>query len=371
MAIAIERDSPPVRAGAFGPQWDLGDEEIEQLTEVIRAGKLSRLGGTKVIGVIEPNPGDEIITTSITDFGTVIGILYQNAVPVFADIDPLSGNLDVNDVAAKITERTKAIVLVHLYGNPGDLTPFVELARKHNIFLIEDCAQSQLAEYQGRPVGSWGDLGCFSFGGKHMTTGDDDLADRLKWFTDKGNPRQPVYEHNYLAPNYRMTDLQGAVGLAQLKKVGAAVAKKQWAANQLNEVVASEPGLSMQTVLPDARHSYWVFAFHMEPTAFRVPAKQFAAALQAEGMPANSPYLVYPIYKYPALAQRHTYGTSGFPWAYPNVARDIDYGSLSLVGSERFLETAIVVPMNPSYTEQDVENFGIAIRKVAEHYRVR
>ena len=408
MAIAIERDSPPVRAGAFGPQWDLGDEEIEQLTEVIRAGKLSRLGGTKVnqfeqdfaakqgvkyaqavtsgtaavhtaIGVIDPNPGDEIITTSITDFGTVIGILYQNAVPVFADIDPITGNLDVNDVAAKITERTKAIVLVHLYGNPGDLTPFVELARKHNIFLVEDCAQSQLAEYKGRPVGSWGDLGCFSFGGKHMTTGDggmvitnrDDLADRLKWFTDKGNPRQPVYEHNYLAPNYRMTDLQGALGLAQLKKVGAAVAKKQWAANQLSEVVASEPGLSLQAVLPEARHSYWVYAFHMDPTAFRVPAKQFAAALQAEGVPANSPYLVYPIYKYPALAQRHTYGTSGFPWAYPGVARDIDYGALSLAGSERFLETAIVVPMNPSYSEQDVENFGIAIKKVAEHYRVR
>jgi dTDP-4-amino-4,6-dideoxygalactose transaminase len=408
MAIAIERNSPPVRSGAFGPQWDLGDEEIEQLVEVIRAGKLSRLGGAKVvqfekdfaakqdvtyaqavtsgtaavhtaIGVIDPNPGDEIITTSITDFGTVIGILYQNAIPVFADIDPVSGNLDVNDVAAKITGRTKAIVLVHLFGNPGDLTPFVELARAHNLYLIEDCAQAQLATYKGRPVGSWGDLGCFSFGGKHMTTGDggmvitnrDDLADRLKWFADKGNPRQPVYEHNYLAPNYRMTDLQGAVGVAQLKKVDEAVRKKQWAANQLSEVIASEPGLSLQAVLPDARHSYWVYAFHMDPGKFSVPAKQFAAALQAEGVPANSPYLVYPIYKYPALAQRRTYGTSGFPFAHPEVGRDIDYGALSLPGSEKFLETAIVVPMNPSYSEQDVESFGIAIKKVADYYRVK
>ncbi len=408
MAIAIERNSPPVRSGTFGPQWDLGDEEIAELTDVIRAGKLGRLGGTKVVqfekefasqvgvkyaqavtsgtaavhtavGVIDPNPGDEIITTSITDFGTVIGILYQNAVPVFADIDPVTGNLDVNDVAAKITERTKAIVLVHLFGNPGDLTPLIELARAHNLVVIEDCAQSQLAEYKGRPVGSWGDIGCFSFGGKHMTTGDggmvvtnrDDLSERLKWFTDKGNPRQPVYEHTYLAPNYRMTDLQGAVGLAQLKKVGLAVAKKQWVANQLSEVVSSEPGLSLQTVLPAARHSYWVYAFHMDPTRFRVPANQFAAALQAEGVPANAPYLVYPIYKYPALAQKRTYGTSGFPWTYPIVARDIDYGSLSLPGSERFLETAIVMPMNPSYSAQDVENFGIGICKVAEHYRVK
>ena len=408
MAIAIERNSPPVRSGTFGPQWDLGDEEIEELIDVIRAGKLSRLSGTKVVqfekefaaqqgskyaqavtsgtaavhtavGVIDPNPGDEIITTSITDFGTIIGILYQNAVPVFADIDPVTGNLDVNDVAAKITPRTKAIVLVHLFGNPGDLTPLIELARAHNLVVIEDCAQAQLAEYKGRPVGSWGDIGCFSFGGKHMTTGDggmvvtnrDDLSDRLKWFTDKGNPRQPVYEHNYLAPNYRMTDLQGAVGLAQLKKVGLAVAKKQWAANQLNEVISSEPGLSLQTVLPEARHSYWVYGFHMDSTRFRVSADQFAAALQAEGVPVNVPYMVYPIYKYPALAEKRTYGTSGFPWTYPDVARDIDYGSLSLPGSERFLETTIVMLMNPSYSTQDVEQFGIAVRKVAEHYRVK
>jgi perosamine synthetase len=406
MAIAIERNSPPVRAGDFGPQWDLGDEEIEQLIDVVRSGKLGRLGGTKVnqferdfaemqgvryaqavtsgtaaihtaIGVIDPNPGDEIITTSITDFGTIIGILYQNAVPVFADIDPVTGNLDLDDVTAKITDRTRAIVLVHLFGNPCDLTPFVELARAHNLFLIEDCAQAQLAEYRGRLVGSWGDLGCFSFGGKHMTTGDggmvisnrDDLAERLKWFTDKGNPRQPVYEHQYLAPNYRMTDLQGAVGVAQLKKVGEAVRRKQWVANQLNEVVSSEDGLSLQTVLPDARHSYWVYAFHLDPEAFSVSGQRFAAALQAEGIPANSPYLIYPIYKYPALAQQRTYGTSQFPWSNTQIGRNIDYGSLSLPGSERFLETAVVIPMNPSYNEKDVVDFGLALRKVAHHYR--
>ncbi|MBV7332547.1 DegT/DnrJ/EryC1/StrS family aminotransferase [Chloroflexi bacterium TSY] len=408
MAIALERNSPPVRAGDFGPQWDLGDEEIAELTDVIRAGKLGRLGGTKVdqferdyaemhgvkyaqavtsgtaavhtaIGVLDPNPGDEVITTSISDFGTIIGILYQNAIPVFADIDPVTGNLDIYDVAAKITDRTRAIVLVHLFGNPCDLEPYVELARKHDVFLIEDCAQAQLADYKGRLVGTWGDLGCFSFGGKHMTTGDggmvisnrDDLAERLKWFTDKGNPRQPVYEHNYLAPNYRMTDLQGAVGIAQLKKVGEAVRRKQWAANQLNEVIESEEGLSMQTVLPEATHSYWAYGFHMDAATFGVSAKQFAEALQAEGVPANSPYLVYPMYKYPVLAERRTYGTSGFPWTNAQVGRELDYGSLSLAGSEKFLETTITLPMNPSYTAQDVEDFGVAIKKVGDYYRAK
>lgn len=408
MAIAIERGSPPVRSGSFGPNWDLGDEEIQQLIEVVHSGRLGRLGGTKVdqlekdfasmhgmkyaqavtsgtasvhtaIGVIDPNPGDEFITTSITDFGTVIGILYQNAIPVFADVDPVSGNLDPKDVAAKITDRTKGIVLVHLFGNPCDLEPFVALARQHNIFLVEDCAQAQMAEYKGRKVGTWGDLGCFSFGGKHMTTGDggmvitnrDDLAERLKWFADKGNPRQPHYEHNYLAPNYRMTDLQGAVGVAQLRKVGTAVQKKITAAGRLNALVASQQGMRVQTVLPGGRHSYWAWGFHIDPAVFGVSAKEFAQALQAEGMPANSPYLEYPIYKYPALAQQHTYGTSRFPWSAPGICRDIDYGALALPGSEKFLETTISMGMNPSYTDKDIADFCAAIQKVGDYYRTK
>lgn len=407
MTIAIEGGKPTVRSKSFGPMWDFGEEEITQLTEVIQAGKLNRLSGNKVdqlerefaeghgvkyaqavtsgtaavhtaIGVIDPNPGDEIITTSISDMGTVIGILYQNAIPVFADIDPITGNLDINDVAAKITERTKAIVLVHLYGNPCDLSPYVELARKHNIYLIEDCAQAHLAEYKGQLVGSMGDFGCFSFGGKHMTTGDggmvisnrDDLAHRLKWFTDKGNPRQPVYEHAYLAPNYRMTDLQGAVGLAQIKKVGEAVKKKVWAATHLNEVVDGEDGMRLQDVLPEARHSYWLYGFHIDPAVFGVPVSTFAEALSAEGVPANGPYLAYPIYKYPVMAQQRTFGTSGFPLR-GDVGRQIDYNALSLPGSERFLETTVTIMMTPSYTEEDIEDFGTAIKKVGDYYRAK
>ena len=231
----------------------------------------------------------------------------QNAVPVFADIDPRTGNLDLADVEAKITERTKAILLVHLFGNPCPMEEYVALARKYGLFLIEDCAQAQIAEYGGRPVGTWGDFGCYSFGGKHMTTGDggmvisnrDDLAERLKWFADKGNPRHPIYEHYYLAPNYRMTDLQGAVGIAQLKKVTDAVGRKQWVANHLNEVVDGEEGLSLQPVLPEARHSYWAYGFHVDAALMGASATQFAAALQAEGVPANSPYMIYPVYKYP------------------------------------------------------------------------
>ena len=253
---------------------------------------------------------------------------------------------------------------------------YVALARKYDLFLIEDCAQAQLAEYGGRPVGAWGDLGCYSFGGKHMTTGDggmvisnrDDLAHRLKWFADKGNPRSPVYEHYYLAPNYRMTDLQGAVGIAQLKKVTDAVRRKQWVANHLNEVVDGTEGLSLQPVLPQATHSYWAYGFHVDAAATGVSAAQFAAALQAEGVPANAPYMINPVYKYPVMAQQRAYGTSDFSYAGEKAAA-IDYGAMSLQGSEDFLDTTVVMPMNPSYTERDVADFSTAIKKVSDYYR--
>ena len=405
MAIALERNASAVTGGSFGPQWDLGDEEIEQLIVVIRSGKLSRLGGTKVVqleqdfaarvgaryaqavtsgtaavhtavGVLDPNPGDEIITTGVTDFGTVIGLLYQNAVPVFADVDPRTGNLDPASVESLITERTRAIVLVHLYGNPCPLDAFVALAKKHNLALVEDCAQAQGAEYGGRSVGTWGDLGCFSFGGKQMTTGDggmvithrDDLAERLKWFPDKGNPRRPHYQHYYLSPNYRMTELQGAVGVAQLRKVDEVVRRKRAAAAYLNEVVSRQEGLRVTPVQPGAKHAYWVYGFQIDPSVIRVPVADFARALQAEGVPVNAPYLEKPIYQYPALAEPHLYGESRFPWTLPGAA-EVDFANLHLPGVETFLATTAVLTMNPSFTQAHVQHFGDAIQKVAARYR--
>jgi perosamine synthetase len=377
MALAIERNSPPVLSGEFGPRWDYGDEEIELLTQVIRSGKLSRLGGTMVVqferdfaaahgvkyaqattsgsasvhtavGTMDPNPGDEIITTAITDFGTVIGILYQNAVPVFADVDPMTGNLDPASVEALITDRTRAILPVHLYGNPFDVDAMLDIARRHNLMLIEDCCQAQCATWRGKPVGSWGDFGA-----------------------DKGNPRQPIYEHYFLAPNYRMTDLQGAVGVAQQRKVQGYVDKKRRAAQCLDQLIGGEEGITLPPVHPHAEHSYWVYSFMIDPDVFGVSVRDFAGALRAEGMPANGPYLEYPISKYPALTGKVTYGTSQFPWGAAGVARDIDYANLQLPGAERFLETTILMLMNQSFTDEHIEGFGEAVRKVARTYRDR
>jgi perosamine synthetase len=183
------------------------------------------------VGATELNPGDEVITSPITDIGTVIPILLQNGVPIFADIAPGALHMDPNDVQRKINKRTRAIILVHLAGNPVDVEPFLQMARKYNLILIEDCCQAHATYLRGKYIGTYGHIGCFSLQqSKQITTGDggfaitDDpvLADKMRRFTDKGRLRQPVSTVNTnetLAPNYRITALQAAVAIAQIEKV--------------------------------------------------------------------------------------------------------------------------------------------------------
>jgi dTDP-4-amino-4,6-dideoxygalactose transaminase len=245
--------------------------------------------------------------------------------------------------------------------------------------LIEDACQAQCATWRGKPVGSWGDFGAFAFGGKHLSIGDggmvttnhEEMAFRLKWFADKGNPRNPIYEHYFLAPNYRMTELQGAVGLAQQRKVQGYVDKKRRAAQCLDELIGGEEGITLPPVHPNAQHSYWVYSFAIDPDVFGVSVRDFARALQAEGMPANGPYLEYPISKDPALTDKVTYGKSHFPWGDHGLARDIDYANWPLPGADRFLERTILMLMNQSFTDENLEGFGTAVRKVASTYRDR
>src|SRR5262249_3391104 len=122
------------------------------------------------VAAIDPNPGDEIITTPVSDIGTLSGILFQNAVPIFADWVPGTFNTDPADIERKITPRTRAILIVHLYGNPCDMNGIMAVARRHHLPVIEDCSQAHLAEYQGRKVGTIGDIAAFSLGGKTLTT---------------------------------------------------------------------------------------------------------------------------------------------------------------------------------------------------------
>ena len=238
---------------------DLGRDELDRLREVIESGTLNCTKGRAVkefearfakrygvefgrattsgtasihaaIAAVDPEPGDEIITSPITDIGALSPIIYQTAIPVFADVDPLTYNVTAETIAPRITRRTRAIIVTHLFGNPCDMGPILDLARKHELPVIEDAAQAYEAECDGQLVGTIGDFGCFSLQqGKHMTTGEGGIVitrnekywRRLWLFVDKAwGYGDPAPDHYFLALNYRMTELQGAVALAQLEKLG-------------------------------------------------------------------------------------------------------------------------------------------------------
>src|SRR5690606_30323476 len=191
------------------------------------------------VAAVNPEPGDEIITTGLSDAGTVLPILAQNAVPVFADVDPATGNLDVDSVRERITSRTRAIIAVHLFGQPAPVAELRALADERGIVLIEDCAQAYLTRCapDGALAGTVGHIGCFSLQqSKHITAGDggltigndDALLRRARLFADKAWPRDTDERTLlFLGLNYRMTDLQAAVARGQLPKLPDIVAGRR------------------------------------------------------------------------------------------------------------------------------------------------
>ena len=293
----------PYRTEPFPKRTPFGDEEIALVTEAIRSQNLFGLGGPKVtalekdfaalygakyavastsgtsaihvaVGTVNPNPGDEIITAPITDAGTIVPIVYQNCIPIFADVDE-TYNMDPADVERKITDRTAAIIVVHLLGTACNMDAMVDIARRHKLPLIEDCSQAHVTKYKGRFLGTLGDIAAFSLQqSKHMTTGDggvtitsrDEWAERMFLFRDKGWTRKPGWgprSYEFLALNYRMTELQGAVALAQVKKVRGVVEKRMELGNYLTEMISDLPGIGTAPVTPGSEHSYWMYALRI------------------------------------------------------------------------------------------------------------
>jgi perosamine synthetase len=324
------------------------------------------------LGALDLNPGDEVITAPITDLGTIIPILYQNAIPVFADIDD-TYNMDPADVERKITSRTRAIIVVHLFGNPCDMDAMVEIAQKHKIPLIEDCSQAHMARYKGKHVGTIGDIGCFSFQqSKHMTTGDGGMTitgnkayyERMKLFADKGYARKGWGTRAYLfhAPNYRMSELVGAVGLAQLKKVQAAVDKRRELGKYMTELLAGTDGIQTAPTTPGATHSFWLYPI----TLNGIDAQSFAAELLKQRVFVIAGYTGKPIYLCTeSLSAKKTYGTSQFPFSmYPDNAYEYKEGLCPR--AERGLEHLACMPWDESWDRKKVERVAGVIVATAK-----
>ena len=402
----------PVRTARLPGVGDIsgrmfGAEEIANLTEVINSGKLFRYGGKFVekfeqefaaklnmkhavavtsgtaaihtaLGALNLDVAQEIITTPITDMGTIAPIMMQNCIPVFADLELDYYDLLPESIESRITDKTKAIIVVHLFGQPADMDAILAIARKHNLAVIEDCCQSYLSVYKGRLVGTIGDIGCFSLQqSKHMASGDggiivtndDDLAERARLFADKGWPRGgTVRNYGFLGINYRMNELTGAVACAQVGKVEKVVANRRAVAKALCDKLAGVPGVVLPKVREGCEHSWWQFPFTIDEQVLNVQPKEFAAAVSAEGIGIGCGYIGQPIYMSDIIQQKRTYGKSQCPFSCPFYGKHVEYKAEDCPNTLEILRRVLVGSCNEKFTEQDIDDYATAITKVAEAY---
>jgi perosamine synthetase len=219
----------------------------------------------------EIGPGDEVLVSSSTNIATALAAYHNGAVPVPIDSEPQTWNLDLDLIEGQITERTRAIIPVHLFGHPVDMETLLDLAAQHDLLVIEDCAESHGARCRDRATGAWGDMGCFSFyANKVITTGeggmvvtdDDDLAERLRSLRNLafGSPR---FLHRAAGFNFRMANPQAAMGCIQLRKIDRIIEDKRRVANTYRSLLDGLPGISMVQEPPWARSVYWMVAIRV------------------------------------------------------------------------------------------------------------
>lgn len=400
-----------VKTTPYGTGKRFGEAELKQLAEALDQNTLFYWQGSKVkqfaekfrtmygmkhcvttssgsaaihvaLGAVGVGPGDEVITSPITDMGTVIGILFQNAIPVFTDLDPHTYNMDPKSIEEKISDKTKAIVVVHLASNAADMDPIMALARRHGVKVIEDCAQSYLCRYKGRLAGTIGDIGCFSLNEfKHISTGDggmcvmnDEELYRIAFrFADKNYDRwsdDPMAGRKigFLAPNYRMNELQGAVALAQLDKLEWICERRRAYGEGLTKGLSGLPGIYPPKVLDGGVCTYWFYMLRFDEKEARVSRADFCAALLAEGIPNSSGYIASCIYEYDLFANKSAYRGTDCPFGCERYGREISYHKGLCPVAEEILDTAIRLNVNEFFTEQDLADTIKAIRKVSVYY---
>lgn len=266
--------------------------------------------------------GDEVIMPTFTIMSCAAPIVRCGAKPVLVDADPLTWNMKVEDIEEKITERTRAIMVVHIYGLPVDMDKVIEIAKKHNLYIIEDAAEMHGQTYKGRPCGSFGDISTFSFyPNKHITCGeggmvvtnDDDLAERCKLVRNLFFSPKKRYIHEELGYNFRMTNLQAALGCAQLEKLSKTVAKKRHIGSLYNQLLADVEGIQLPVSHTDyAENIYWVYGIVLHDD-INTDADEVMKALGEEGIGTRG--FFWGMHEQPVFKKMHLFDGESYPVA--------------------------------------------------------
>jgi dTDP-4-amino-4,6-dideoxygalactose transaminase len=379
----------------------LGAEEIALLAEAITSGTLTSTRGRFVrefeerfaaltgvrravacasgtaavhtaLAALDLEPGDEVITSPITDMGALAPLLYQGLIPVFADVEPRTCNLTARTIEERLSERTRALVVTHLFGNPCGMGAIMELARARRLPVIEDCAQAFLAKYDGRLVGTFGAIGCFSLQqGKHITTGegglvlthDDALARRMVLFVNKawgyGDPKP---DHYFLAPNYRLSELQGAVAVAQLPKLEDVVRGRRRTAERLTAALRGLPGIETPWVDARAEHSWWKYCLRVDGGVVEGGAAGLGRVLKERGIASAPRYIQKPAFQCAVFREQRTFGRSRYPFTLAR-PEAVDYSPERFPGTFAALEGVLVLPWNERYTDEHVDYLADCLRE--------
>ncbi|MBL8022472.1 MAG: DegT/DnrJ/EryC1/StrS family aminotransferase [Leptospirales bacterium] len=404
--------TPPRRYTSIGP------EEVKAAVRVVESGNLSQYvgcwdpdfyGGPNVralesewasyfksgnaiavnsntsglmaaLGALNLEPGDEVIVSPWTMSASATAILVWNAIPVFADIELETFNLDPASVAARITPLTRAIVVTDLFGHPARLSEIMEIARGKGIRVIEDCAQAPGAMYAGKFVGTVADAGVFSLNyHKHIHTGEGgvvvtdnaEIAERIQLIrnhaesvvADKGVSLLT----NMIGFNFRMTEVEAAIAREQLLKLSGLVKSRMVAAERLTSALRDLPGLKPPFVRPGSSHVYYVYAMQYDSSVTGVSRSRLIEALNAEGVDISAGYLN--LHLLPMYQKRIAYGSAGFPWTGGLYRGTVSYDKGICPQAERAHESTVLKMEFCKYVYDDetIDRVAAAFRKVWDH----
>jgi perosamine synthetase len=290
------------------------------------------------VGALRIGPGDEVIVSPYTMAASVTCVVAYGGIPVFADLEPESYCLDPASIEAHITPRTKAIVVVHLFGYPADMDRIMEIAGRHDLTVIEDCAQAPAGQYRGRFVGTFGHIGGFSLNrhktiqageGGMMITEDPELALRMQLIRNHGEVTVEAFGledvANTFGGNTRMTEMEAAVAREQLKKLDGLNAARISLAAHLDTRLAEVPGIEPQRVQnADDKHVYYLYTMHYDAETVGLPRDLFVEAVRAEGVELRQGY-VKPIYLEPMFQQKRAFPNGQFPFVSEFHDADVSY----------------------------------------------
>jgi perosamine synthetase len=305
------------------------------------------------MAALELQPGDEIIMPTFTIISCAAAIVRHACVPVLVDSDPITWNMDVSQIEARITPRTRAIMVVHIYGLPVDMDPVLCLAQKHGLKIIEDAAEMHGQTYKGRPCGSFGDLSTFSFyPNKHITTGeggmvltdDDHLADRCRSLRNLCFQSKKRFVHEELGYNFRMTNLQAALGVAQLERLDNFVAHKRRMGRRYTELLSGVDGLELPPEKTDyAENIYWVYGMVLKDEV-SFDAEEAMRRL-GEKKIGTRPFF-WPMHEQPVFARMGLCGNERYPVA------------------ERLARRGFYIPSGMALTDSQMDQVAAAVKDI-------